>query len=124
MRSILLAADCAACSLISSAARTRAFGKSPASSFSISSASRLVLSSPLRSLRGSLTPCDVNHAFSFSFFVAASTAPSVSRLMRTFKSARACAASAGRCRGQRRVDAYSAIVDLCVEHPRVLLRRR
>ena len=30
----------------------------------------------------------------------------------------------GRCRGQRRVDAHSAIVDLGVEHPRVLLRRR
>ena len=30
----------------------------------------------------------------------------------------------GRRRGERCVDAHAAIVDLCVEHPRVLLRRR
>ena len=30
----------------------------------------------------------------------------------------------GRRRGQRRIDAHAAIVDLGIEHPRILLRRR
>ena len=44
--------------------------------------------------RGSVTPCVTSHAFSFSRFDALSTAPSVSCLMRSSSSARACAASA------------------------------
>ena len=48
---------------------------------------------PFRCLRGSSTPCDATHTLSFSFLVAVSTAPSVSCRIRSFKSARACAAS-------------------------------